>query len=426
MAEPQVALVDPQIDDAQNPPEELPPPIPTGLELTTLDPHFRGSPYATLADMRERAPVHRDDELRRVYVSRHADVDALLHDDELFTDPRKSNKKTLSRKRSDSESRRSLPLELMDGPEHARLRRFVGTVFSDAVIRAFEPRIDAIIRAILDELEESEFEFEVMGLYADRVAGTVMLEMLGIEPTDYRLWRRRCDASRAAAFNPFRTKDEAIAGAAANVELDSALRAEVDKRRAKPGPDLVSAMLKLDIDGDTPTHGEIIHIARMLLIGGVSNTADLISNGVRAMLQNTRQMTKLREHPELAAAAVEELLRFDTPIADTIRIANRDMTVDECPIKRGETVTVSIAGANRDDALFAKPDRFDIERRDIRHLSFGAGRHACLGATFARVVAAKAILGLIVQFPESELSPRGWAFSSVPGLRVMTHFWIKT
>jgi cytochrome P450 len=426
MAEPQIALVDAPIDDAQQPEEAPPPPIPTGLELTTLDANFRGSPYDVLADMRERAPVHRDDELRRFYVSRHADVEALLRDDELFTDPRKSNKKTLSRKRSDSESRRTLPLELMDGPEHARLRRFVGTVFSDAAIAAFAPRIDAIIRTILDELEESEFEFEVMGLYADRVAGTAMLEMLGIESTDYRVWRRRCDASRAAAFNPFRTKDEASAGSAANVELDSALRAEVDKRRAKPGSDLISAMLKLDVDGDAPTHSEIIHIARMLLIGGVSNTADLIGNGLRAMLQNTRQMTQLREHPDLAAAAVEEVLRFDTPIADTIRIANRDMTVGECPIKRGETMTVSIAGANRDEALFAQPGKFDIVRNDIRHLSFGEGRHACLGATFARVVAAKAIVGLVVQFPQSELSPRGWAFAAVPGLRVMTHFWIKT
>ena len=423
MAEPQIAVA---ADDAQQPVEEAPPPIPTGLELTALDRDFRGSPYDILADMRERAPVHRDEELRRVYVSRHADVEALLRDDELFTDPRKSNKKTLSRKRSDSESRRTLPLELMDGPEHARLRKFVSTVFNDAAIEAFKPRVDAIIRGILDELEESEFEFEVMGLYADRVAGTAMLEMLGIDATDYRLWRRRCDASRAAAFNPFRTKDEAIAGSAANVELDSALRAEVDKRRAKPGADLISAMLKLDVDGDAPTHSEIIHIARMLLIGGVSNTADLIANGVRAMLQNTKQMTKLREHPEFAAAAAEEVLRFDSPIADTIRIANRDMTVGECPIKRGETITISIASANRDETLFARPDRFDIEQRNAQHLSFGAGRHACLGATFARIVASKAIVGLVVQFPESELSPRGWAFAAVPGLRVMTHLWIKT
>jgi len=426
MAEPQVAVADPLVDETQEPQEELPPPIPTGLELTPLDPHFRGSPYDVLEDMRARAPVHRDDELKRIFVSRRADVEALLNDDALHTDPRRANKKTLSRKRADSESRRTLPLELMDGPEHARLRSFVSHVFTDEAIKAFEPRIDAIIRSILDELEESEYEFEMTGLYAARVAGTVMLELLGIDPSDYRNWRRRCDASRAAAFNPFRTKEEAIAGAAADVELDSALRAEIDKRRAKPGSDLVSAMLRLKIDGASPTNNEIIQMCRVLLIGGLSNTADLVGNGIRAMLQNTKQMTKLLERPELAAAAVEELLRFDAPIADTIRIADRDMTIGECPVKRGETITLSIAGANRDEALSEKPHKFDIERRGAGHLSFGAGRHACLGATFARMVAAKAIRGLLAQFPESELSPRGWAFSSVPGLRVMTHFWIKT
>jgi len=426
MAEPQVAVADPLVDEAQEPHEEPPPPIPTGLELTPLDPYFRGSPYDVLEDMRARAPVHRDDELKRIFVSRYADVQALLNDDALLTDPRRANKKTLSRKRADSESRRTLPLELMDGPEHARLRSFVSRVFTDDAIKAFEPRIDAIIRAILDELEESEYEFEMMGLYATRVAGTAMLELLGIDPSDYRSWRRRCDASRTAAFNPFRTKDEAIAGSAADVELDSALRAEIDKRRAKPGSDLISAMLRLKVDGSAPTNNEIIHMCRLLLVGAVANTADLISNGIRAMLQNTKQMTKLLERPELADAAVEELLRFDAPIADTIRIANRDMTIGECPIKRGETITLSIAAANRDEALFDKPHKFDIERRDVRHLSFGAGRHACLGATFVRLIAGKAMRGLLAQFPESELSPRGWAFSSVPGLRVMTHFWIKT
>ena len=406
-------------------PEE-PPPIPTGLELTPLDPDFRGSPYDTLAEMRERAPIHLDEELKRVFVCRHADVAALLQDDDLLTDPRGANKKTLSRRRADSETHRALPIELLDGPEHARWRALMQAVFTDAAVAAFTPRIDMIIREILDELEETQFEFEMMGIYAARVAGTATLEFLGIDPADYRNWRRRCDALRGTSFNPFRTKEETAAGAAADVELDSALRAALDKRRANPGSDLISTMQRMTFEGRPLTQPEIIYLCRMMLIGGISNLTDLISNGVRALLQNTKQMTKLVMYPDLARNTVEEVLRFDSPFADTHRIANRDMMIGECPVKRGDTITLSIASANRDEAEFLRADKFDIERRDIRHFSFGAGRHACVGATFARIVASRAIRGLVAQFPESELSTRGWAFSSAPGLRVMTHFWIKT
>src|SRR5262249_36986041 len=160
-----------------------------------------------------------------------------------------------------------------------------------------------------------------------------------------------------------------------------ALRDEIAKRRAQPGDDLISRLTQLRVDGDAPTNGDMVLICRLLLLGGVSTTADLITNGIRAMLQNTRQMTKLRERPELIDRAVEELLRFDTPIADAARVADRDMSIGGCPIKRGETLTVSIAGANRDATVHQHPDKFDIERRDQRHLSFGLGLHACLGAT---------------------------------------------
>lgn len=421
-----VALVDPSVDEEEQLVEELPPPIPTGLELTAVDRHFRGSPYPIVADMRERSPVHRDDELRRVFVSRWEDVEPLLRDDELSSDLRKSNKKTLSRRRIDIAGKRALPLQMMDGREHARLRRFVNALLTDAAIDAFRPRISARIRAILDELEDSDLEFEVMGLYSSRVAGETTLEFLGMDGAEYRQFRRRCDAARAAAFNPFRTEADAIAGAAADVELDSALRAEIDKRRARPGDDLITALTKLKVDGDAPSNGEMVQICRLVMQGGVSTMADLITNGLRALLQNTRQMTKLREHPALIDNAVEEVLRFDTPITDTTRIANRDMTIGECPIKRGETITLSIAGANHDERVHTESEAFDIDRLDPKHLSFGAGRHACPGATFARVVAREAILGFIVQFPQSELSPRGWAFSSVPGLRVTTHLWVRT
>ena len=404
---------------------EAPLPVPTGLRLTPLDPHFRGGPYALLAELRAHEPVHRDLELNRCVVTGHEHVAALLHDDGLLTDPQNALRGTFAHWRGELDLRYPHPAPFVHDPDHSRLRGLVGDAFGKEAVERFKPRIKAIVASLLDDLEVSEFEVESIGRYAAPIATRVMAEYLGIDPTPFRQIRRLTDTSFAAFFNPFRSEDEAQAGRVADEEISALMRGAVATRRNAPGDDAISAMIRA-ADGTGTSDEEIAAVSNLLLVLGCVNTADFIVNGIRAFLQNTRQMTKLRDRPDLVDSAMEEILRFDSPVLGAVRIADRDMRIGGCPVRRGETIAISIAGANRDAAAHPYPDRFDIERSDTPHLAFGAGRHACPGEMLARTVATEAVAGIIAQFPQLELSPRGWEFASVPEFRRMKYFWIRT
>lgn len=404
---------------------EAPLPLPTGLRLTPLDPHFRGGPYSLLAELRAHEPVHRDLELNRCVVTGHEYVAALLRDDGLLTDPRNAPRGTFAHWRGELDLRYPHPAPFVHDPDHSRLRGLVGDAFAAEAVERFKPRIKAIVTSLLDDLEVSEFEVESIGRYAAPIATRVMAEYLGIDPTPFRQIRRLTDTSFAAFFNPFRSEDEAYAGKIADEEISALMHGAVAARRNAPGDDAISAMIRAAEDTGTRDE-EIAAVSNLLLVLGCVNTADFIVNGIRAFLQNTRQMTKLRDRPDLIDSAMEEILRFDSPVLGTVRIADRDMHIGSCPVRRGETIAISIAGANRDDAAHPHPDRFDIERADTPHLAFGAGRHACPGEPLARTVATEAVAGIITQFPQLELSPRGWEFASVPEFRRMKYFWIRT
>ncbi len=399
-------------------------PLPTGLRLTPLDPHFRGGPYSLLAELRAHEPVHRDLELNRCVITGHEFVAAVLHDDGLLTDPRKAHRGTYAHWRGELDLRYPHLAPFVNDPDHPRLRALVGEAFGPDAVGRFKPRIKAIVASLLDDLEVSEFEVESIGRYAAPIATRVMAEYLGIDPTPFRQIRRLTDTSFAAHFNPFRSEDEAYAGKVADAEIDALLRDAVAAHRSAPADDAIGAMI--GAAGTRTGDDEIVAVTNLLLVLGCANTTDFIVNGIRAFLQNTRQMTKLRDRPDLIESAVNEILRFDSPVLGALRIADRDLRVGTCPIHKGETLAISIAGANRDEVAHPKPDRFDIERSDTPHLAFGAGRHACPGETLARVVATEALIGIIMQFPQLELSPRGWEFASIPEFRRMKYFWIRT
>ena len=164
----------------------------------------------------------------------------------------------------------------------------------------------------------------------------------------------------------------------------------------------------------------------LLLVAGNVTTTDLIGNGTRALLENPEQWQKLRDQPELIKNAVEEMLRYDSPVVNSGRIADRDISIGGCPVHKGESLSTSLAAANRDPAVYPNPDAFDITREDTHHQSFGGGRHLCLGAHLARVEAQEAILGLIRRFPNLSLSPRGYTHHAIPSFRGMSECWVVT
>ena len=209
-----------------------------------------------------------------------------------------------------------------------------------------------------------------------------------------------------------------------NALMEAFFLEQIEERRARPSDDLISQLLAARIDGDRLRDSEIVAQCTLLLAAGNLTTTDMIGNGVCALLDHPQQLQKLRDDPSLIEAAVEEVLRYDSPVLNSSRIANRDIEIEGCPVGKGECLHVSLAAANRDPAVYANPDSFDIEREPVPHQAFGGGRHFCLGAHLARLEGQVAILGLVQKFPQLGFAERGCKPAFVPEFRGLEYCWL--
>ena len=162
------------------------------------------------------------------------------------------------------------------------------------------------------------------------------------------------------------------------------------------------------------------------MIAGNVTTTDLIGNGVKALLDHPQELAKLRARPELINNAIEEILRYDSPVTNTGRNVQRELSLRGCPMQLGDSITVSLAAANHDPEVNPNPQRFDIERANIQHQSFGGGKHTCLGAPLARVEAQEGISALLQRFPNLQPSPRGLKYRAIPSFRGMSEYWLQS
>ena len=397
--------------------------LPRGIALTPLDERFRSDPYPILADLRSCAPVHEDTDLKRFINTRHDEVFEILRDREFWSDPRKANPGTFSREFLGANSDEEPSMLLMDEPGHRRLRSLVSSSFTPAAVERWRPRIREVVARVLDGIRDAEFD--LIAEFAGPVPTVVIAEMLGVDPSrhgDFKTWS---DQSVTVGFNPFATAEEKSVAEAARASLEAFFSEEIAARRACPGDDLISDMLRAESDGDRLTEREMIRQCNLLLVAGNVTTTDLIGNGVKALLDHPDQLARLRADPALIRNAVEEILRFDSPVVNSGRIANRDIDIGGCPVHRGESLSTSLAAANRDPAVYPDPDRFDIERADTHHQSFGGGRHLCLGAHLARAEAQEAILALVTRFPGLRHGAGGFRHHAIPSFRGMASFMVR-
>ena len=399
--------------------------LPQGVELTALDARFREDPYPVLKSLRERAPVHHDSVMNRYVCTRHDDVKAILHDKDFFTDPRNANPGSYSREVIGGllGFGNTPDMLLMDEPDHRRLRALVSGPFRPKSVERWREEIRRIVDETLDAITEDEFD--LIARFAAPVPTVVIARMLGVDPALYEKFHTWSDQVVQVGFNPVPTVAQQQAAAAAQQALHDLFSSEIARRRADPGDDLLSAMIRAEVEGDTLTQEEMIAQCRLLLVAGNVTTTDLIGNGTRALLDFPEQMERLRANPELIGNAVEEMLRYDSPVTNSGRTPNRDVVISGCPVPRGESLSTSLAAANRDPAVYPDPDRFDIERADTHHQAFGGGRHLCLGAHLARAEAQEAILGLLRRFPRLRKSERGHVFHAIPSFRGMREFWVR-
>jgi cytochrome P450 len=292
----------------------------------------------------------------------------------------------------------------MDAPDHTRLRGLVSKAFTPAMISRLRPRIAEIVDQQLTRAGDAD-AIEVVSQFANVLPVTVINELLGVPTADHELlqdWSNRL----VRALDPATNLSDPVV--LADIELakngfQQYFEELVERRRANPGTDLVSELTQIEEQGDVLSSAELLATCTLLLVGGYESTANLIANGVLALLRHPDQLAAVREAPALATAAVDEVLRYDTPAQMVTRVSRGARTIGGMSVPDGGVVMLLIAAANRDPAEFHDPDRFDLRRAGNRHLSFAAGPHFCLGAGLARLEASVALTEFARRVVDPEL-----------------------
>jgi cytochrome P450 PksS len=269
----------------------------------------------------------------------------------------------------------------LDAPDHTRLRALVHKAFTPRRIEQMEERIQKLAEELL-EIVQGRGKMDLIRDYALPIPTTIIAEMLGVPVADrhrFQRWSRTIVASNPSGWGMLK----AIPNAMAFVRY---IRKLIETRRADPQDDLISALVQAEESGDQLSEDELLAMIFILLVAGHETTVNLIGNGMLALLEHPDQLEKLRDDPGLIQLAVEELLRYASPVETaTERYAREDVTIAGVTIPRGAMVFAVIASANRDDRQFESPDSLDIARQPNRHLAFGQGAHYCVGAPLARL-----------------------------------------
>jgi cytochrome P450 len=367
-----------------------------------LDRDFLTDPYPALDAVREAGPVGHEPLTRRYYLTRHDDVDAVLRNNSYSHDPRKAAEGTAERTFLARIVDQQPSMLFLDPPDHTRLRGLVNKAFTPRAVEALRPRAQQIAGELLDAVSDAA-EFDLIAALAAPFPTVVIAEMIGVDTADRGQFKQWSDEV-VQVFNPFLPPDVQARMEAARQNLTTYFQRVIAERRTAPRDDLLSRLIAAQEEGDRLTDDEMVTMLQLLLVAGNVTTTDLIGNGVYALLTHPDQMDKLRQDPSLIGNAVEEMLRYDSPVVETGRIPLEDVDFGGCPIAARQSITPSLGAANHDPAAYPEPDRFDITRADTHHHSFGGGPHYCLGAPLARMEAQVAINALLARFPTLHLA----------------------
>ncbi len=370
--------------------------------LNPLDPQFQENPHAVYDALRAQAPVYRDTVLNRTILTEAQDIGDILNDREIFCDPRKSLPDSYLRLVFRVDENFKPSLLRMDDPDHKRVRATVVKVFNQPSVNALKGRIAAIATKLLDSLA-GRSSFDLIEEFANPFPIAVIAEVLGVQDdnlADFMAWSK----TQVHLFNPQTTEQQRADFLWGTESIRGYFKKVVEERRVQRGTDFVSSLITTEENGEL-TEEEIISTCELLLLAGNMTTTDLIGNGVLALLRHPEQMQKLREQPELIPGAIEEILRYNSPVTIVTRVSTDKTQVGGCPFHAGEGITLMLDAANHDPALHEDPHAFDIDRENKRHFAFGGGAHFCLGAPLARAEAEIAFALLLERFPTLTLDP---------------------
>lgn len=376
-----------------------------------LDPAVQRDPFPHYRRLREHDPVLRMPESGFYVLTRYEDVRAVLRDTETFSN-------TLDLADLSGEQARRLgalfnerlaekgwahvpTLHQSDPPEHTRYRRLLNRVFSPGRVRAMVPDVERICHQLIDAfIDRGRCEF--VSEFAFPLPGIVISEQLGLAPGEIGTFRRWADAMLAPAQGLLTDEDAAITYADIEAEAQHYLADVFEDRRARPTNDLISALVAASDTDERPlSMHELQNLLQQLITGGYITTADAITSAMWLLIENPGQMRRVRADPDLTKAFAEESLRMLAPVQGLFRKATRDVEICGVTIPAGSVLHVRYGAANRDDEAFEEPDDFDVTREHVmRHMSFGQGPHACVGAPLARQEMVTALEGLLARLDD--------------------------
>jgi len=400
---------------------------PLDLGFDPTDNGFVAGPYRAYARLRAHAPVVYDEETDHWLITHHGDVSSVLRD-------RRFGRTYLHTATHEEMGREPPPASRdpfwrlinngildMEPPDHTRVRKLVAKAFTPRMVEAMREPVQRMIDDLVDAIADAG-SFDLLSAIAEPLPVAVIAELLGIPANDRRLLRPwSADICRMYELHP--SSEDAAVAVAASVEFSHYLRELSRRRRFAPTGDLISEMTRVVEEGDRLTEDELIGTCVLLLNAGHEATVNVTGNGWWTLLRNPSALARLRAEPGLVPRAVEELMRWDTPLQLFERWVLEDVEIRGVQVPRGAELGLVFGSANRDPAVFDAPDELRLDRDPNPHVTFGAGIHFCLGAPLARLELQTSFATVLRRLPSLEPveEPRwkpGYIIRGLESLRV--------
>jgi cytochrome P450 len=358
------------------------------IDYRPEDRAFLSDPFPLYRRMRDEDPAHWSPRLKAWVLTRYDDVKAACLNKDMSSDRLRPFFASLP----SDEARRigeiirylSLWMVFRDPPDHTRLRRLASKVFNVRSMHAMRGCVTELVDSLLDGIGERR-EFDFIASFAGPLPALVIMDMLGVPRDELARVKRMSDDMALFIGSSRASPDKYAVAETATHEMAEFFRTMILKRRAAPRDDLLSALIAAEDDGERLSEDELLATCILLLFAGHETTTNHIANALLALIRFPDQMRLLREDPSLAAAAVEELLRYDGPSGAQVRVVGVEHDLHGKTLRPGERVFLLLNAANRDPRAYAEPDRLDLRRDGVPHLTFGFGTHICLGFPLARL-----------------------------------------
>lgn len=381
----------------------------TDWDRWLVTPEFVADPYPLLHRLREEDPVHWSESIGGWILTRYDDILVTFKDTAHYSNENRLGQAVAylppekrARYKAFEDHYATKGLLHSDPPDHTRLRNLVVKEFTAKVVEQMRPRIQEIVNGLLDAAA-ARGGMDVVPDLAEALPVGVIAEILGVPPPDRFLFKKWADD--ILSFQGVNKPSEADLTRAQDglIEIRAYLVEMIQQRRRRSTPDLMSKFVAVESDGQRLSEAELINTSVTLFTAGHETTLSLISNMLYTLLAQPDQLRLLRQDPALLTPAIEEALRYESPVSRQSRLLKADTELRGKKLKKGEMLFQMLNAANRDPAHFTNPDQFDIRRENNKHIAFGLGIHFCVGATLARTEAAIAVGSVIQRFPHLAL-----------------------